>query len=56
MKLTKELAQNISNRMMEIIPYNINIMNEKGIIIGSGDLERLNTLHQGAIEALSQKK
>lgn len=56
MKLTKELAQNISNRMMEIIPYNINIMNEKGIIIGSGDVKRLNTVHQGAIEALSQKK
>lgn len=56
MKLTKELAQNISNRMMEIIPYNINIMNEKSIIIGSGDKKRLDTLHKGAIKALSNKK
>ncbi|WP_125151992.1 CdaR family transcriptional regulator [Clostridium rectalis] len=54
--LNEQLAQNISHKMMEILPYNINIMNEHGIIIGSGDLKRLHTLHEGALEALSKQK
>lgn len=35
--VTKELAQKIVYRTMEIIDCNINVMNEKGVIIGSGD-------------------
>ena len=42
--------------MMEIIPYNINIMNEKGIIIGSGDVKRLNTVHQRCHRSSFKKK
>lgn len=34
--------------MMKDIPYNINIMDERGIIIGSGERERIGTVHQGA--------
>lgn len=55
MRLNKDLAQNISDKVMEILPYNINIMNEKGVIIGSGDKTRIDTIHEGAIEAISNK-
>jgi len=54
--LTQQQAQSIVDRMMEVIPYNVNIMNDKGIIIGSGDKNRLYTLHEGAMEAISNKK
>ncbi|MDR5587266.1 MULTISPECIES: sugar diacid recognition domain-containing protein [Clostridium] len=54
--LSKELAQNIVNKVMGVIPYNVNIMNEKGVIIGSGDVSRIGSLHEGALEALKNKK
>lgn len=50
--LTHELAQDIVDKMMQDIPYSINIMNEKGIIIGSGNKQRVGTLHKGAVKAL----
>ena len=33
LSLTEEMAQAIVDKMMEVIPYNVNIMNPKGIII-----------------------
>ena len=54
--LTQQQAQNIVDRMMNVIPYNVNIMNDKGIIIGSGDKNRIYKLHEGAIEAISNKR
>ena len=55
--LNRELAQNIVNKMMEVIPYNVNIMNHKGVIIGSGDSSReIGMIHNGALEALMVKK
>lgn len=53
--ISKELAQNISNKMMDVIPYNVNIMNDKGIIIGSGDKSRIGNIHEGALETLKKK-
>ncbi|WP_054200546.1 sugar diacid recognition domain-containing protein [Clostridium baratii] len=53
--LSRELAQNISKKMMEVIPYNVNIMNEKGVIIGSGDKNRIGNIHKGAVETLEKK-
>jgi carbohydrate diacid regulator len=52
MKLNKELAQEIANKVMKVIPYNVNIMDDEGVIIGSGDPSRLNTPHEGAIAAI----
>lgn len=52
-QLSEKQAQEIVDKMMMDIPYNINIMNEKGIIIGSGTRERVGTVHQGAVKALS---
>lgn len=54
--LTEQQAQNIVDRMMNVIPYNVNIMNDKGIIIGSGDNHRLYKLHEVALEAIAKKK
>lgn len=55
-QLTRKQAQRIVDKMMHDIPYNINIMDKNGVIIGSGHKKRIGTLHQGAVEAIKQKK
>ncbi|MGJ7919070.1 CdaR family transcriptional regulator [Neobacillus sp. LXY-4] len=52
MKMNKVLAQEIANKVMKVIPYNVNIMDDIGLIIGSGDSDRIGTYHQGAIAAI----
>lgn len=54
--LTDQLAYDIVNKMMDVIPYNVNIMNSKGVIIGSGDSSRIGKTHEGAVKAISLKK
>lgn len=54
--LTPQLAQEIVNRTMKIINYNINVMDAHAKIIGSGDLERIGEIHEGAMLVLSQKR
>jgi carbohydrate diacid regulator len=39
-ELTHNQVQNIVDRMMKDIPYNINIMDHTGMIIGSGNKQR----------------
>ncbi len=41
-------CQEIVNRVMNILGKNINIMNDKGIIIASGDEHRIGTFHEAA--------
>ncbi|MDV2887145.1 sugar diacid recognition domain-containing protein [Alkalihalophilus pseudofirmus] len=53
--LTRTLAQEIVNRTIDIIGYNVNVMDKDGIIIGSGDQSRLFELHAGAVEAIAQE-
>lgn len=55
-ELTHNQAQSIVDKMMKDIPYNINIMDKTGVIIGSGNKERIGTLHHGAVAAIKQKK
>lgn len=55
MKLSKVIAQNIVEEMMSVVPYNINVMNEEGVIIGSGDSSRIGNIHGGAVEAIRKK-
>ncbi|ANA79965.1 transcriptional regulator [Paenibacillus glucanolyticus] len=52
MKLSRPLAENIAKEMMRVIPYNINVMDENGVIVGSGDPARIGTLHIGAQKAI----
>ncbi|PYZ92318.1 transcriptional regulator [Salipaludibacillus keqinensis] len=46
--LSREVAQNIVSRTMEILNYNINVMDNNGVIIGSGDKHRIGTIHEVA--------
>ncbi|RCX17756.1 CdaR family transcriptional regulator [Fontibacillus phaseoli] len=55
-QLSEKQAQEIVDKMMKDIPYNINIMNDHGVIVGSGIKERVGTVHQGAVKALSTGK
>ncbi|MBT2757782.1 helix-turn-helix domain-containing protein [Mesobacillus foraminis] len=52
--LTNELAQEIVERTMKILNKNINVMNEEGVIIGSGDSGRMNQIHDGALLVLKK--
>ncbi len=52
--LTPSLAQDIANKMMEVVPYNINIMDKNGVIIASGDESRIGFYHPAAHEAVKK--
>ncbi|WP_338782121.1 sugar diacid recognition domain-containing protein [Metabacillus sp. FJAT-52054] len=52
--LTQKIAEEIIIRTMKIIPYNINIMDEEGTIIATGEKARLHKLHEGAVFALEK--
>jgi carbohydrate diacid regulator len=54
--LTTQIAQSIVDRTMEILDNNVNIMNVRGEIIGTGDLARLGEIHEGALLALAQQR
>lgn len=54
-RLTNELAQEIVRRTMQVIHYNVNVMDERGRIIGSGDRSRLYQKHEGAVIAIERK-
>ncbi|HHY39688.1 MAG TPA: hypothetical protein GX502_00365 [Syntrophaceticus sp.] len=56
MKLSANLAQNIVKNSMEIIKKNINILDENGIIIASGDQSRINTFHEPSLEVIKTGK
>lgn len=56
MIITTELAQPIVRQMMNVVDHNINIMNHQGIIVASGDPDRINQMHQGAKEVVQQKR
>ncbi len=47
MIISRELAQNIVDHLMDIVQRNVNIMDCSGIIIASGQNQRINTFHQG---------
>ncbi|MFQ6370459.1 sugar diacid recognition domain-containing protein [Shewanella sp. YIC-542] len=49
-------AQQIVDRTMRIIDHNINVMNSQGVILGSGDSSRINSIHEGALLAISQNR
>lgn len=53
MYIDHQVAQKIVDRAMKIIDHNVNVMNHQGVIIGSGDPERINQLHEGALHVLN---
>lgn len=56
MKLDKAIAQQIVTRTMKIIAKSVNVMDENGIIIASGDPSRLQQRHTGAVLALRENR
>lgn len=52
MLINAQLAQKIVDSIMPIVQQNINIMNSAGVIIGSGQKNRIHTFHQGAKDVL----
>lgn len=53
--LDQSQAQIIVDRLMEDIPYNINIMDRFGKIIASGDKKRIRQQHYAAEQAIKTK-
>ncbi|MEJ5071678.1 sugar diacid recognition domain-containing protein [Enterobacter ludwigii] len=49
-------AQQIVQRAMSIIPYSVNVMDEHGVIIASGEPARIQHRHEGAILALKENR
>ncbi len=56
MKLNETIARQIVERTMKIIPYSVNVMDEQGRIIGSGDPSRLQQKHEGAVLAITERR
>ena len=54
--LERALAQEIVERTMKIVPFNVNVMDVNGVILGSGNPERIGELHAGARQALAQSR
>jgi len=53
-KLEREIAEQIVQRTMQIIELNINVMDEHGVIIASGDPTRIGQSHDGALLAIAK--
>lgn len=53
--LDAEVGQEIAERLAEPIGHNVLLANEKGIIVGSSDLERVGTFHEPSVEAIKKK-
>ena len=56
MQLDTIIAQKIVKRAMKIIHYSVNVMNHEGVIIASGNPERLGQRHTGAVLALRENR
>lgn len=54
--LTQDLAKEIVEQTMVRLNRNINLMNEEGLIIASGNKNRINQIHAGAVEVLRTGK
>jgi len=54
--ISLELAEKLVDKTMEILGKNINIMDNRGMIIASGDKKRINSFHEGATCVINQRK
>lgn len=55
-ELDHSLAQEIVDRAMTILPYNVNVMDSQGLILGSGEPKRINNRHEGAQLVLTNER
>lgn len=54
--LEESIAEKMLRKLTGITDYNINIMNEKGIIIASQDISRIGTFHEVAYNIICQQQ
>lgn len=54
--LEESIAEKVLSRLTGVTDYNINIMNEKGIIIASQDASRIGTFHEVAYNIIRQQQ
>lgn len=54
-ELSTTLARDIVARTMRIIPFNVNVMDARGVILASSDPARVGALHDGALLALAKR-
>jgi carbohydrate diacid regulator len=52
MRITSELAHPIILRLKALLNYNINIMDEEGLIVASTDPNRMYQIHEGALKVI----
>lgn len=55
-ELSVQLAQKIVDKMMGVIPYKVIITDEEGIIIGSGDPDRIHQFHSVAKKVVETER
>jgi carbohydrate diacid regulator len=56
MVLNQEIAQRLVDIIISNLGYNVNIMNDLGVIIASGNKERIGTYHKVAEEVIKKKE
>lgn len=56
MKITTELALPIVGQLMSVMEFNVNIMDDQGVIVASGETERIGSHHEGALQVLTLRK
>ncbi|GGU39860.1 sugar diacid recognition domain-containing protein [Nocardioides albus] len=54
--LTPELAHQVVERTMGVIGHNVNVMDAAGVILASGQDDRIGTVHEGALLAAQQDR
>jgi carbohydrate diacid regulator len=54
--MSPDFAQKLVDKIMNTVPQNINIIDENGIIIASGERKRIGTLHQAAMSAIKNNR
>ncbi|MDO5100939.1 MAG: sugar diacid recognition domain-containing protein [Eubacteriales bacterium] len=55
MHISKASARDIVDEISKLVKQNVNLMNEKGIIIASCDKERIGQFHEGAFKIITEK-
>lgn len=56
MLINEELANTIVKRAMNIIHHNVNVIDRRGIIIASGENQRIGEIHEVALEVIKTRR
>ena len=54
--INRQLAEPILIKLNEFLDYDMNVMNEHGVIVASSDHSRVDQIHEGAIQVISKRE